>query len=177
MSLEKPIEGVIRVIDIISPRTKFEELIFVGICIKSTRSQFGIQNWQEERENFESVKLNFKMFTINKTSWYNSGEVFVVPTKTFTKTKLEIHLKEHVLLGTGFEIEIYHRDSVKSVSFTNTDTISTSMGGTMTTVIDWQVIKSEEENSVTFKSNEDWTPQEESPQIKKVKNSQTSSVN
>lgn len=157
MSIEKPIEGVIRIIDQTSTNSKFVEKIYMGLCIKSTRSQFEIPNWIEDREKFEVITSNFKKNFINKNNWYNNGSVFIVPTKTFEKTKIEIYLKEHVLLGTGFEIELYTQNDIKSISFTNTELISTSLGGTMTTTIEWKITKSETNDAITFKSNEEWS--------------------
>lgn len=175
-SVEHEIEGVIRIINSKNLKTKFEEMIYIGLCIKSTRSKFEIKNWQEEREKFEPITLNFKKFKINKSDWYNGGKVFVIPTKTFIPTKLEIYLKEHVLLGTGFEINIYNHDIIKSVIFTNSETISTSLGGTISTTTEWQVVKTEDEPSIKFTSNENWSTSE-NQQPKRIRTTSTSSVN
>lgn len=168
-TIEKPIEGVIRIIEPRDLRTKFKEVIYIGIGIKSTRSKFKMENWQEEREKYDPVTSNFKKFRINRPKWYTNGELFVVPTRVFTSTKLEIYLEEHVLLGTGIEINIYHNDTTKTVSFVNTDIISTSMGGTITTTVEWQLIKTEDEMDIKFTSNEDWSTENNQPSRKIAK--------
>lgn len=148
------IEGVIRVIETVPVVSKFEESIFIGLSIKSSRSQFTISDWKKERENFESIRLNYKKFTINKTKWYHSAEVFIIPTKVYGRTKIELFLKEHVLLGTGFEIGLYHRDKFTPSYFRTNETICTSIGGTITLIIEW---KTEHTNDISYRSSEDWS--------------------
>lgn len=70
--------------------------------------------------------------------------------------------KEHVLLGTGYEIGIYNRDTFTPFVFNNSESICTSMGGTITIVIEW---KTEQTNNIAFRSNEDWS----FPESKKIK--------
>lgn len=64
--------------------------------------------------------MNYKKFTINKATWYHGAEIIVIPTKVFGKTKIELYLKEHVLLGTGHEIGIYNRDKFTPFVFSKT---------------------------------------------------------
>lgn len=151
------IEGAIRIIETVSVKSKFEETIYIGLSIKSKRSEYKIVDWQKEKEKQESIRLNYKKFVISKEKWYHNAEIFVVPTKVFGKTKLEVYLKEHFLLGTGYEIGIYHRDNFTPFFFTNSESMCTSMGGTITIFIEW---KTENINNIVFKTNEEWLYQE-----------------
>lgn len=159
------IEGVVHIIDSKKRNSKFHEIIYVGVCFKSTRSRFSIDNWLEEREKHEAITTNFKKFKITKSQWYNGGEIFVVPVKTFGATKIEIYLSEHALLGTGFEITLHCDKQVRTASFKNSEDISTSLGET---VINWHIVKSENESAISFESNEET---EELQQTKKPRTS------
>lgn len=91
-----------------------------------------------------------------------------MPVKTFGATKIEIYLSEHALLGTGFEITLYCDKQVRTASFKNSEDISTSLGGTVSTVINWHIVKSENESAISFESNEET---EELQQTKKPRTS------
>lgn len=147
-------KGVIRIINQKSDRSKLRELIYVGLMLKSNKSTTEIEDWQAEIKKHEPIESNFENFTINKREWFSFAKIFVLPTLTFGQTKLEIFLNEHILYGTGFTIELFHRNGTIKSKFINTKTITTSLGGLITIKIEWQIIKSEKTPSITFDSNE-----------------------
>lgn len=146
-------KGVIRIIDQRSQNSKLNELIYVGVLLKSIKSNVTVENWSTEIEKHEPIRENFKNFNISRIDWFSGAKLFVVPTKTFGQTKIEIFLHEHAFFGTGFVIELYHRNGIKTVSFKNTDLITTSLGGTIHATIKWQIIKAEDRPTITFDAN------------------------
>lgn len=146
--------GVIRIINQQSGRSKFKELIYIGLMLKSNKSTIEIENWQAEIKNHEPMESNFENFNINKREWFSSAKIFVLPTLTFGQTKIEIFLNEHVLYGTGFTVELFYRNGTIKTKFTNTEKITTSLGGLVTMRIEWQFIKSEKTPRITFDPKE-----------------------
>lgn len=49
MSIE--IEGAIRIIDMIQVKSKFDETIYIGLSIKSKRSEYKITDWKKKKKN------------------------------------------------------------------------------------------------------------------------------
>lgn len=147
-------KGVIRIINQKSDRSKYKELIYIGLMLKSNKSTIEIEDWQAEIKKHDPIESNFENFTINKREWLSSAKIFVLPTLTFGQTKIEIFLNEHVLYGTGFTIELFYRNGSTKTKFVNTETITTSLGGLITIKIEWQFIKSEKTPQITFNSNE-----------------------
>lgn len=145
-------KGVIRIINQKSDRSKFKEVIYIGLMLKSIKSTIEIEDWQAEIKKHDPIESNFENFAISKREWLSSAKIFVLP--TFGQTKIEIFLNEHALYGTGFSVELFHRKNTTKTKFVNSDTITTSMGGLITMKIDWQIIKNEKTPQITFDTNE-----------------------
>lgn len=147
-------KGVIRIINQKCDRSKFKEVIYIGLMFKSNKSTFEVEDWQTEIKKHDPIESNFENFAINKREWLSSAKIFVIPTLTFGHTKIEIFLNEHALFGTGFIVEIFNRKNTVRTKFENSDTITTSLGGTITMKIEWQIIKNELLPQITFNSCE-----------------------
>lgn len=147
-------KGVVRIINQKSDKSKFKELIYIGLMLKSNKSTYEIEDWHTEIKKHDPIESNFENFTIHKREWLSSAKIFVLPTLTFGLTKIEIFLNEHVLFGTGFTLELFYRNGITKTKFENTEKITTSMGGLITMKIEWQIIKSETTPKITFESKE-----------------------
>lgn len=143
--------GVIRVINQKKSKSKFAEIIYIGILLRSTRSDFKVQDWPAELNKHEPITDNFKKFTISKADWFLNGKIFVVPTHTFGITKIEIFLHEHAIIGTGFDVEVFQRVDTKKMTFNNSKEIALSLGGTISMTVNWQLIKLEAIPLIRFK--------------------------
>lgn len=146
--------GVIRIINQKVDRSKLREVIYIGLMFKSNKSTVEVEDWQTEIKKHDPIESNFENFSINKREWFSSAKLFVLPTLTFGQTKIEIFLNEHALFGTGFTFELFHRNGITKTRFTNSDKITTSLGGLINMRIEWQFIKNEQTPVITFTSKE-----------------------
>lgn len=163
---EQSASGVIRIIDRYRSKSKLNEIIYIGIHFRSTRSSVRIADWPAEILKHEPITENFQKFSITRADWFGSGKLFVVPTRTFGNTKIEIFLHEHHLLGTGFEVEVFHRIDKTTMTFNNSEFVALSFGGTINMTMNWQLIKQEDEPLIVFNPNEQLTEYND-PQAKK----------
>lgn len=136
-------KGVIRVININKTKLKVKELIHIGLLLKSNKSIFNIDDWQNEIKKHDPIGTNFEYFSINKKEWLTSAKIFIVPTLTFGQTKIEIYLKEHAMLGTGFTVELFHRNGSTTKIFKNDEIMTTSFGGLINIQIEWHIQKTD----------------------------------
>lgn len=151
---DKNAKGVIRIINQKNGRSKFKEVIYIGLMLKSNKSTIEIEDWQAEIKKYDPIESNFENFSIGKREWLSSAKIFVLPTLTFGQTKIEIFLNEHALFGTGFTVELFHRNSTVKTKIVNSDTVTTSLGGLITMKIEWQIIKNETSPQITFNTCE-----------------------
>lgn len=148
------INGVIRIINQRNPERKLCEKIYVGILLKSMKSDFEVENWQIVLTKSRPIEGLYEKFSVTRDSWNNGGKVFVVPTDTFEQTKIEIFIHENAVLGMGFEMELFHRNNIKKVKFLDNKSAPISMGGTITILIRWQMIKQEEKPAIKFSASD-----------------------
>lgn len=81
-------KGVIRVIEQRGKKSKFNEIAHVGVLLRSIKSKFIVENWQEELEKHNSITGNFKNLNISRDEWFSSAKIFVVPTRVSDQTKI-----------------------------------------------------------------------------------------
>lgn len=136
---ETSARGLVRVTNIEDTKLRFKEIIYVGLLIKSNKSTFKIENWPKELRKLEPIASNFEPFAISRKEWFSKAKLFLIPTSTFGQTQIEMFLNEHVVLGTGFKIELYLRHGRIEKTFKNNDYITTSLGGMLSIKIQWQI--------------------------------------
>lgn len=146
--------GVIRIVDTKNSKLKFKEIIYIGLLLKSNKSTIEIEDWSSEIKKHDPIETNFEHFCMTKREWFSEAKVFVIPTQAFGRTKIEIFLNEHAIIGTGYTVEVYHRNGKTKQSFKNTDEITTSLGGLITTNIEWQILNKGGSTPITLNVNE-----------------------
>lgn len=147
---ETSARGLVRVINTENTKLRLKEIIYVGLSIKSNKSAFEIENWSKELKKLEPIESNFEHFSISRKEWFSNAKIFLIPTLTFGQTQIEIHLNEHVILGTGFTIELYLRNEKIGRIFKNNESITTSLGGLIKIKIQWQITNDENYPQITF---------------------------
>lgn len=152
MSSINTASGVIQVTPIKNQHFKFKEIIYIAILLRSNKSQFKIMDWPTELTNHNPIESNFKQFTIYKKQWLTEAKIFIIPTLTFGKTTIEIDLNEHPLFGTGFNVELYYRSGITKKYFNTTREITTSMGGSIKTEIQWNNLNKTKKPIINFKN-------------------------
>lgn len=145
--------GNIQITNTKDRKVQFKETIHIAILLKSNLSQFKVRQWPNEIIHHKPLTTQYEEFSINKREWLTEAKIFIVPTLTFGKTKIEIILNEHALFGTGFTIEMFLRTKTTKKLIKSTNKITTSFGGTIETNIQWQINKKEYNPVINFKNN------------------------
>lgn len=143
MALKNIASGTIQITNIKDKNFQFKEIIHIAILLKSNLSKFRVKQWSNEIIHHKPLTTQYEEFSISKKEWLTEAKIFVVPTLTFGKTKIEINLQEHVLFGTGFTIEIFLRTKTTKKLFKTTNKVTTSFGGTIETNIQWHINEKE----------------------------------
>lgn len=153
MSVSCSANGNIQITNIKNTKVQFKEVIHVAILLKSNISQLKVKQWPNEIIHHKPLTTQYEEFAIRKREWLTEAKIFIVPTLTFGKTKIEITLNEHALFGTGFTIEIFYRTGMTKKLIKTTDKITTSFGGTIEINTQWHMNKKETIPSIKFKQN------------------------
>lgn len=150
---ETSVRGLVRVTNIENTKLRFKELIHIGLLIQSNKSAFEIENWSREIKKLEPITSNFEHFAINRKDWFSKAKLFLIPTLTFGQTQIDIFLNEHVVLGTGYKIELYLRNGGFTKIFKNDNSITTSLGGVISIKIQWQIRNEERYPQIIFNTD------------------------
>lgn len=153
MALKNIANGTIQITNTRDKKFQFNEIIHIAILIKSNLSQFKVKQWSDEIIHHKPLTTQFEEFSIYKREWLTEAKIFVVPTLTFGITKIEINLREHALFGTGFTIEMFLRTKTTKKLIKSTNKVTTSLGGTIETNIQWHINEKEYVPVIKFKNN------------------------
>lgn len=153
MPVNNGANGTIQITHTKNKKVHFKDVIHTAILLKSNISQFKVKQWPNELIYHKPLATQYEQFAIHKREWLTDAKIFVVPTIIFGKTKIEINLNEHVLLGTGFTIEVYYRTGTIKKSIKTTNKVTTSFGGTIEINFQWHFNNKEHIPSIKFKNN------------------------
>lgn len=153
MALKNIASGTIQITNIKDRKVQLKEIIHIAILLKSNSSKYRVKQWSDEIIHHKPLTTQYEEFSISKREWLTEAKIFVVPTLTFGKTKIELHLNEHVLFGTGFTIEIFLRNKTMKKLIKTTNKVTTSLGGTIETNIQWNINGKEYVPAIKFKNN------------------------
>lgn len=129
--------GIVRIKNTKNKKLKFKEIIYIGILLKSNKSTIEIDDWTDEINLHRPIESKLEHFFISKREWLTEAKVFVIPTLTFGQTNIEFILNEHALFGTGFTLELFHRTGITKNTFKTSESITTSLGGSIKIDIQW----------------------------------------